>query len=179
MMYLPAIAMTLSGITILFLSWRRRIRSGLLARSIGWGLLFGSILLWVLAGGAEYGSVFSLLAFPFVAWLFVFPRPETRTQEAPLRSRRTLRPLRRAAALDTLLKIILVIPVAGLVSAGIGLVFVRWLPWSDVDNMAFAVLSMPVTWGALAVWACMEGHRARAVSGMIALTLMAGIASTI
>src|SRR5690606_35696273 len=68
---LPALAATLGGTGLLFLSWRRALGELPPLCWAGWGLLLLALYLWVAGHGAEVGLLLGLFVPALAAWVLV------------------------------------------------------------------------------------------------------------
>lgn len=150
------LASCISGMTVLYLSWRNRQRHRPLQNLLGWGLLTISPFLWIPVSGPEFGPVYALLVLPLVAWVFALADPE-RGNGRPIEQRRTAVALPKAATLWRQTAVFFVaVPLCALASTFIALQTTHWLPWSEVDRLVSGTLCMPLLWGALAYWTCAD-----------------------
>ncbi|MFC7335069.1 hypothetical protein [Rhodocista pekingensis] len=178
-MALAAVAAAGAGVGLLYLCWRRRpARAGWLVAA-GWLLLAVSLLPWVRAAGAEFGTAYALLALTGAGWAGVLAAAELR------RPRRQAAVAGGAEAAETgpgrgvrrhLLLFVLAVPAAAAAAAVATVGLSRLLPWTVVDRMALSALLMPVVWGCAAYWVTADPRPLRPVLGMVAAALVGGVA---
>lgn len=156
------------GVAALYASWRRRVQPKGVVIACGWFLIALSFYLWMRAGGAEFGPVLAALQLSIVAWVFVLAnrhvrRDNGRRQEPASVSLPPLRAILRHAAI-----FLLAVPVAACSAILSVLAVSTLLPWNDVDRLAFAILVVPLAWGACAYWACSDSRLLRPALGLVA-----------
>ncbi len=150
-----ALTITLLGVLLLRLAWRRPSRAPL--RLTGWLLLAASVWAWSRAAGAEFGVTYSLATLAFAAWLLAGVNAERRAT-----ARRSERIIAGPSLADTTTahKVGTFLAVALLAAVSTALVTIaaaRLLPIGSGSQMATAALAYPALWGIAAYWLC--AHR--------------------
>ena len=90
-MIVIALIIQITGISLLYQSWRKPSRQPL-ANTIGWSVIIISLWPWQQFMGLEYGISFWLMAIPPIAWLFILSNSETRKRATPPRIRKHILP---------------------------------------------------------------------------------------
>ena len=172
-----ALAASLAGVSLLFLSWRRRHGRKTLAVLGGWLVLGLSAALWTAHAGAEFGIAYGAIAVAIVAWTLI-----AATCDAPRnRGRRVLpyAPLGRpgpAAVADALGRTFVAIPLAGAASLLAAVAMVKPLSLGAADRYVLAITVSPLLWGGLSIWAAVTSRLVR--TGAI-FSLVAAVAAAI
>ncbi|NKB38722.1 MAG: hypothetical protein GKR93_16435 [Gammaproteobacteria bacterium] len=172
-LFLPvSLLISLSGLGCLFYSWKRQPDSAIY-RTAGWILLTGSIYPWGRALGFEYGTILFFAVPALASWFVIstnmsgFARaeqgvlPETKGFDLKL------------GRVDMYL-FLLIVPVCGLSSLLSSLAIAVLLPVSLTNQMATAVILLPLIWGALGSWVVMS---TRPVAVAALLLCAAGISA--
>jgi hypothetical protein len=158
-----ALATSLAGVAVLYASWRRTRGGKWVTIPAGWMLLGLSMAAWIRFGGGEFGTAYEMMAVSFVAWGFVALSRETRRSGDRRRQLRTpaVAP-GRSAALRTLARVVVVVPLAGTASALAGVAVAAILPWGTTDRYVFALIAVPILWGGLSIWTGLTEKLSRA-----------------
>lgn len=156
------------GVASLYASWRKRLQPKRLVVTCGWLLIAVSFWFWIRFAGAEFGTVAAAMQLSIVAWIFVLTNRHIRRSNGRQQEPVGVNLPRFRAMLHHSGRFLVAVPLAAssgtlLVLAGVGL-----LPWNDVNRLAFAVLMVPVIWGALAYWSCLDTRLLRPALGLVA-----------
>lgn len=151
----------LSGVALLLASWRRWLPLRAWAKTGGWMLIVASAALWMQASGWEFGALYALLTLPLLAWLLIVWQAERRTNAEPEPMRFALGRPGWPALARQLLLLVMAGPIAGIVSSLLCSALIALLPWQETDRLALLVLLMPVVWGLLLCWCCVDPRRWR------------------
>lgn len=183
---LPALAATLGGTGLLFLSWRRVLGERPPLRWAGWGLLLLALYLWVAGHGAEVGLLLGLFVPALAAWALVAWQTGREQARGRRRGRESdagaadspagskSRPAGRAW-LRHLGLFLLCVPLAFGSTTLLSLLLAAWLPWGQIGQLAFATYLMPALWGAAAYWGCADPKPLRPTLVLLLAGLAAGL----
>lgn len=170
-----ALVASIAGVSTLFVSWQTPHRWKALGGAAGWLLIAASAVPWVRHAGVEFGVAYLAIAVALAAWTWIVitrdtpraARPDPPRAEGP-------RPT-RAAARQTLLRLLVAIPLAGTASLLAAVAFIVPLRWGAADRYVLAILIAPIVWAGLAIWAGVMTRllRAAAVLAIIAATASA------
>jgi hypothetical protein len=157
-----------SGVVLLYASWRKRLRPKRLVVPCGWSLIAISFWFWIRFAGAEFGTVIAAMQLSIVAWIFVLTNRHMRRSNGRQQEPVAMNLPRFQAILHHSSRFLIAVPLAA--GAGTMLVLAAsiLLPWSDANRLAFAVLVMPLMWGVLAYWACLDTRLLRPALGLVA-----------
>lgn len=159
MQFLPlslALLLSLGGTGLLHASWRDRVPRGL-ALSGAWLGLVAALVAWIVAYGAEFGTVLGLAVPGLFAWGFTLATMQQHQRKATRRQTANHSPLDGATGsswLQHLLLFVLTVPVAGFCSAVICIAFADLLPFSELNRTVLSVFLTIFVWGCLAWWLC-------------------------
>lgn len=141
-----------AGVICLWRSWRARQSRSPLLMPLGWALLLLSCVPWCYALGIEFGLAYALMSMTLLAWAVIAATADSGPVAALEQERQPLRwPAWRTLGRHGGL-FLLVVPVAGVVSALACVGAVRWLPWQPANSLIVVIVLQPVVWGALAYW---------------------------
>src|SRR5262245_8734884 len=136
-----ASVLTLAGVVLLFLAWRRRERHiGLLA--VAWGLIVVSYRFWAQANGFDSGATIGTVLLMVAAIVFVLVNGEWRSKSP----QRTARDSAVKSALEgqgaepgrgrrALLRLLAAGPLAFLAGLGPSMLIVAAAPWPEADRI--------------------------------------------
>lgn len=167
-MLYAALVAALLGVAALYLAWRRRIARRRAAIALGWLLVAASTVSWIAFAGAEFGPVLALAQLSLVAWLFVLANRHVRPRKGRLQQPERIDLPRFQALARHAARFVLAVPVAAVAGTLLVLAVARFLPWPDVDRIAFALLALPVAWGVAAYWTCADSRLLRPAAGLAA-----------
>jgi hypothetical protein len=153
---------------LLYASWRKRLQPKRLVVTCGWLLIAVSFWLWTRSVGAEFGTVIAALQLSIVAWIFVLNNRHIRHSNGRRQAPVGVNLPRFRAVLYHSGRFLVAVPLAACSGTVLVLAGVALLPWSDVNRLAFAVLMVPVTWGAFAYWSCLDTRLLRPALGLFA-----------
>lgn len=163
--------LSLGGLAVLYLAWRRPGRSIPLL-VLGWGLLVVSALPWAAAGGADRGPALAMVAVSAAALLLIGITGQWRG--AAPRRRREATPAAEPAGGTGWGHWSLVILVAGPLAAAaafaLGLPFMRVDSWAESDRLVASAFAIVILWSAAAVWVCATPRLMRATATLAGLT---------
>lgn len=157
-MFNPAVmfALVLSavGLASLYLSWRRPkavYKKWLTAAS--WLLILLSGLLWLQAQGGEFGAVYAFTVPSLLVFICIVYNVELRqAASSPAKAGKLAEKPGGVGLKRHLVLFLLTLPIGFCVSTSITLFIINWLPWAEVNRLAFAVVALPLIWSALAYW---------------------------
>ena len=152
-----SLLISLSGLGCLFYSWKRQPASAIY-RAAGWVLLTGSFYLWGRTLGFEFGSIFFFAVPALAAWIVIIVNMSgfARAEQRVLAKATGL--ALKLGGMDMFL-FFMIVPVCGLSSLLSSLAIAVLLPVSRVNQMATAVVLLPLIWGTLASWVVMSSRR--------------------
>lgn len=172
---------TVVGTALIYSSWRRWLGPRTIINFGGWLLIAISAMLWSVAAGWEYGTVYFITALPLIAWIFVSwqvsvrPSNNSAPNPQPIRlasfNLASGQRLARHAGL-----FLLAVPMAGFASALLSIFLTSLLPWQEVDRLALISLLMPTLWGLLMFWSCTDPKVIRPTAAILITGLVAGAA---
>ncbi|MDO3387237.1 hypothetical protein QWI17_15450 [Gilvimarinus sp. SDUM040013] len=171
---LAAILLVCASVATLYVSWRSVGRSTALKAS-GWIALAGAIACWSQSAGTEFGTTFSLILLPILAWVVMAFTADTRRQKVKIQGRERLQRPSFTALLRHSARVVGGVVLAGVSSAFFCMGLATWLPTSPVNAIVLAVFLTPVVWGAAAYWLCADPNQYRP-SATIALAGALGAA---
>jgi hypothetical protein len=163
-----AILSCICGAALLYASWRGRLRPKRLAVTGGWLLIAVSLALWIRAVGAEFGTAIAAMQLSIVAWTLVMANRHIRRSIGRRQEPSGLNLPRFQSVLHHSGRFLVAVPLAACSGTLLALAAVALLPWSEVDRLALAVLLVPLIWGALAYWACLERRLLPPALGLLA-----------
>ena len=156
------------GVALLYASWRKRLQPKRLVVTCGWSLIAASLWLWIRFAGAEFGTVIGAMQLSIVAWIFVLTNRHIRRSNGRRQEPVGVNLPRFRAMLHHSGRFLVAVPLAACSGTMLVLAGSALLPWSDVNRLAFAVLMVPVMWGALAYWSCLDTRLLRPALGLVA-----------
>jgi hypothetical protein len=169
MVYASAAVLSgVGGVALLYASWRGRLQPKRLAVTSGWLLIAVSSSIWIRSVGAEFGTAIAAMQLPIVAWTLVMANRHIRRSTGRRQEPSGLNLPRFQSVLHHSGRFLLAVPLAACSGTMLGLATAALLPWREVDRLALAVLLVPLVWGALAYWACLERHLLRPALGLLA-----------
>lgn len=151
------------GVVCLYVSWKRDTagRSGLTAT--GWLLLVAATACWVVASGAEFGISVSLLMIPLFAWAITLIKVSVRQGKA--QTWEAGQPV--FPGISTILHhgglLVASVFLAGAAAILLSVAVASLLPWTKVNAMVTATMSVPVLWGLASYWVCADTKKIRPV----------------
>jgi hypothetical protein len=163
-----AILSGVGGAALLYASWRGRLQPKRLAVTGGWLLIAVSVGFWIRAVGAEFGIAIAAMQLSIVAWTLVMANRHIRRSIGRRQEPSGLDLPRFQSVVHHSGRFLLAVPLAAGSGTLLVLAAVALLPWSEVDRLALAVLLVPLIWGVLAYWACLERRLARPALGLLA-----------
>ncbi len=146
-----AVAMSLTGIGLLFGGWSRH--SGV-ATLAGWVTLLSSTPLWMHVGGADRGIALGLLTVMLGAFALIATTADWRKRP---KTQNRCEPARRAVAAprNNAVAIIGFVCCAGPLSAAaaiaVALAIGTWIPMQEANRLVAIGMLTPLLWGAAAV----------------------------
>lgn len=169
-----AFALSLLGLSLLFVSWRS------ISTMKGWFILLAWLTIiaaaytWTLPGSVEFGICYAMIAISLQAWsLVVFGQSGAQPEK---RLVVPVKPIEWPAVFRSIprqfVTFCIAVPLAGLAAVQSTVVATLWLPWNTVNVMALGIYLMPVVWGVYAYWACMA--RARWLPALVLSLVVAG-----
>lgn len=169
MVYASAAVFTAAcGVALLYASWRKRLQLKRLAVACGWSLIAVSFWFWAGSAGAEFGTVIAAMQLSIVAWIFALTNRHIRRSNGRRQEPAGVNLPRFQSILHHSGRLLLVVPLAACAATTLVLAASALLPWNDVNRLAFAVLMVPLIWGALAYWACLDIRLLRPALGLVA-----------
>ena len=156
------------GVALLYASWRSRLQPKRSVVTCGWSLIAVSFWFWIRSAGVEFGIVIAATQLPIVAWIFVLTNRHVRRSNGRQQEPAGVTLPRFHAVLHHSGRFVVAVPLAAGSGTMLVLAGATLLPWSDVDRLAFAVLAVPLIWGALAYWACLDTRLLRPALGLVA-----------
>jgi hypothetical protein len=167
-----ALSTSVAGVATLYASWRRPKGLTRLALPAGWLLLAASVPLWIRVGGAEFGTVFAMIAAAFGAWgaVAALGREPRRPAERRPQPRVACSRPGRDATWKTLARVGVAVPLAGAAGLLLSVLAVAGLPWVPADRYVGAIFMAPIVWGVLATWASLTAALARVALALAAVS---------
>jgi hypothetical protein len=166
------IATGMTGVYLLFASWRGRLAAPTFAVSLGWTLLTASMYVWILLDGVEFGIVYGLVTPALYAWLLILFSVERRRSGSPdYRPVVNRRPTRKGLVRNLSLFLVAV-PLLAIVSSICAVAVGALMPTNRVNQTVLAVFLMPVIWGSMAFWACSDPKPVRPFAWSISLAVI-------
>ena len=173
-----ASVLTLTGVVLLFLAWRRRERhSGLLA--LAWGLIVVSYRFWAQANGFDNGATIGTVLLMVAAIMFVLCNGEWRSkppQRAPRESSaksalegQSAEPGRGRRAL---LRVIAAGPLAFLAGLGPAMLLIAAAPWPEADRIVLGACVVLIVWPVAMVWSCATSKPQRSMIALAAIAVL-------
>jgi hypothetical protein len=157
-----------SGVVSLYASWRQRLQPKRLAVPCAWLLIAVSFWFWIRFAGAEFGTVIAAIQLSIVAWILVLTNRHVRRSNGRRQEPVAMNLPRFQAIVHHSSRFLVAVPLAAATGTMLVLAASVLLPWSDVNRLAFAVLMMPLMWGVLAYWACLDTRLLRPALGLVA-----------
>lgn len=161
-----AFGITMAGVFCLYGSWRHMSFFHPLGGYLGWLLLLVACFAWSASSNVELGISYAILAMAVCAWLLVIFNYELRAGKQRNLTEAELVLPRGATVLRHGVMFLVAVPLAGITAAYLSTAFVILLPWQLGNAMVFAMLLMPVVWGAGAYWSLADPALARPTLGM-------------
>ncbi len=169
-----AIASSLLGLILLYVSWRGDWQHIVLRRMAiagGWLLQAAAAFFWIRAAGVEFGAIYAVLMPALLAWLLVLYNHELRNG-----NQRTVQKVRisipdSGTISRHALQLVLTIPLAGAAAAFGSAAIAALLPWNPANDLVLALILMPVLWGGGAYWCCADAQPLRPALSLSILTL--------
>jgi hypothetical protein len=162
--------LSLGGLAVLYLAWRRRGRSTLLC-VLGWGLLASSAVPWAVAGGGDRGPALAMVMVSLAALLLIGITGQWRGG-APHR-RREASPAAEPAGGGGWghwsLVILIAGPLAAIAAFALGLPFMHVESWAESDRLIASAFAIVILWSAAAVWVCATPRLMRATATLAGL----------
>jgi len=85
-MILIALVIQMTGLTLLYRSWRKPQRN-VLANTVAWLVILSALWPWINALGAEFGTTLWFIAIPVMSWCFVVFNRQYRKIDTPIQQR--------------------------------------------------------------------------------------------
>lgn len=144
-----AILAGLGGCYLVYLSWKnqRPIKA-----VMGWGCMFSSLPFWSLGQGAEFGTLYALSLPAFFVWISISQERKWLGPVKELNKNATTWEWNGHKVISNLGLIFYILPVLMLFSSVMTLSFVHILPINEANQMAVAIIALPLLWGALTFW---------------------------
>lgn len=128
------------GVVCLWRSWRARQSRSPLLMPLGWALLLLSCVPWCYALGIEFGLAYALMSMTLLAWAVIAATADSGPVAALEQEQQPLRwPAWRTLGRHSGL-FLLVVPVAGVVSALVCVGAVRLLPWQPANSLIVVIV---------------------------------------
>jgi hypothetical protein len=161
--------LSLGGLAVLYLAWRRPGRSVPL-RVLGWGLLAISVLPWAAAGGSGRGVALGLVVVSAAALILIGITGQWRGTAA--RRRRDTAAAEPAGATGWRhwgLVVLAAGPRAAAAAFALGLPFMQVSTWAEADRLIASAFAIIILWSAAAVWVCATPRLMRATATLAGL----------
>ena len=164
-----ATATGFAGVLSLYRSWRLPLPKPTHWRRLGWILLMLSLIAWLWAQPVEFAVCFALTVPALLAWLWIgWASPDRQPARDTKLEQRTLNWPRITLLGEQLLKLVISVPLAGLVSALLSFTVTDLLPWEAVNRLVTGVLMMPAFWGLASYWVLADTRLWRPTLALIA-----------
>jgi hypothetical protein len=175
---LPASALTLAGVVLLFLAWRRRERSVAML-AVAWALIAVSYRFWARAAGFDSGATIGTVLLMVAAIIFVLINGEWRSKspqraerDGPAKSALEGQRPEPGRGRRALLRLLAAGPLAFLAGLGLSMLIVAAAPWSEADRIVLGACLLLILWPVAMVWSCATHRPQRSALALAAIAVL-------
>lgn len=176
-MIIIALIIQITGLTLLYQSWRKPHRH-VVKNIIAWLVIMASLWSWQQEMGWEYGTSLWFLAIPLIAWVFTLKNREFRSQEAPQRLRKHIRPDKKRFT-HAIIKVVIAGPLAlmacFLCSSFISQILNHSLGLAQADHLILNLVLLLLLWPISIYWFIAKQVDWRPIAVLVTFTLSGSI----